>query len=117
MKYWLGYILIPLLVGCKSTIPSESISQQVVSDLNAHQQAINTLDKQTTKECKTDAFVATLNALKSQTESIAGQVKSISQACQTEKVVLEQKITIREIMITVLLAILGILVYLFIRRK
>ena len=117
MKYWLGFILIPLLVGCRSTIPSESISQQVVSDLKAHEQAISTLDKQTSKECKTEAFVASLNALKSQTESMVGQVKSLSQACKTEKVVLEQKITIREIMICVLLAILGVLVYLFIRRK
>ena len=117
MKYWLGFILIPLLVGCKSTIPSESIAKGVISDLNAHQQAITVLDRQTYAECKTDAFLASLNALKSQTESIAGQVKSISQACQTEKVVLEQKITIRDIMIWVLLAILGGLVYLFIRRR
>jgi hypothetical protein len=117
MKYILGWALIPLLVGCKSTIPSESISQQVISDLNAHQQAIITLDKQTSKECKTDAFVVSLNALKSQTESIAGQVKSITQACQTEKRVLEQKITIREIMIFVLLGILGIFIYLFIRKR
>ena len=117
MKYWLGFILIPLLVGCRSTIPSESISQQVVSDLKAHEQAISTLDKQTSKECKTDVFVASLNALRTQTESIAGQVKSISKACQTEKEVLKRDITIREIMICVLLAILGVLVYLFIRRK
>lgn len=106
-----------LLTACRSTIPSESISHQVINDLNAHEQAIQTLDKQTTKECKSEAFVTSLNALKSQTESIKGQVKSISQACQTEKVVLEQKITIREIMIGVLLAILGILGYLFIRRR
>lgn len=117
MKYWPLFIFVPLLAGCRSTIPSESISHQVLNDLNAHQQAISTLDKQTSKECKTDAFVASLKALQSQTESIAGQVKSISQACKTEKVVLEQKITIREIMICVLLAILGVLIYLFVRRK
>ena len=106
-----------LLTACRSTIPSESISQQVVSDLKAHEQAISTLDKQTSKECKTDAFVASLNALKSQTESIAGQVKSISQACITEKEVLKRDITIREIMICVLLGIIGLFVYLFVRRK
>ena len=116
MKYILPICFL-FLTACRSTIPSESIANGVIHDLNAHQQAISTLDKQTAKECKTDAFVATLNALKSQTESIAGQVKSISQACQTEKVVLEQKITIRDIMIWVLLAILGGLVYLFIRRR
>ena len=117
MKYWLGFILIPLLVGCKSTIPSESIAKGVISDLNAHQQAITVLDRQTSAECKTDAFLASLNALKSQTESIAGQVKSISQACQTEKEVLKRDITIREIMIFVLLGIIAILVFLWIRFK
>ena len=117
MKYWLGFILIPLLVGCKSTIPSESIAKGVISDLNAHQQAITVLDKQTAKECKTDAFLASLNALKSQTESIAGQVKSISQACQTEKEVLKRDITIREIMIMVLVGVICLFIFLFIRKK
>ena len=106
-----------LLSACKTAIPSESISQQVISDLKAHEQAIETLDKQTSKECKTDAFVASLNALKSQTESIEGQVKSISKACKTEKVVLERDITIREIIIGILAVLLGILVFLFVRRK
>ena len=117
MKYWLGWILIPLLVGCKSNVASESISQSVISDLNAHQQAISILDKQTTKECKTDAFLSSLNALKTQTESIAGQVKSISKACNAEKEVLKRDITIREIMIMVLLGILCLFVYLFFRHK
>lgn len=117
MKYWLGYILFFFLVGCKTTIPSESISHQVISDLNAHEQAIEVLDKQTTKECKTQVFVASLNALKDQTESIKGQVKSISQACKTEKVVLEQRITIRDILIIVLLGILGLLLFFIIRFK
>lgn len=116
MKY-LVPICFLLLTACKSTIPSESIAQGVIKDLNAHQQAIVTLDKQTSKECKTEAFVASLNALKSQTESIAGQVKSISQACQTEKEVLRRDITIREIMIFVLLGVIGILVFLWIKTK
>jgi len=117
MKYLLGWILIPLLVGCKSTIPSESITTGVISDLNAHQQAISILDKQTTKECKTDAFMASLNALKSQTESIAGQVKSITNACQTEKRVLEQSITIRNIIIGILGSIVGLILLLIIKRR
>ncbi len=116
MKY-LPILCLLFLTACKSTIPSESIANGVINDLNAHQQAISTLDKQTTKECKTDAFVASLNALKTQTESIAGQVKSISQACKTEKVVLEQKITIREIIIGILLALLIFLGYILFRRK
>ena len=116
MRY-LPIICFLFLAACKSTIPSESIASGVIKDLNAHQQAIATLDKQTTKECKTDAFVASLNALKSQTESIAGQVKSISQACKTEKVVLERDITIREIIIGILLALLIVLAFLFVRFK
>ena len=117
MKYWLGFILIPLLVGCKSTIPSESIANSVIKDLKAHEQAIVNLEKQTPKECKTDAFVATIDALKGQTESIEGQVKSISQACKTEKVVLEQKITIRDIFIGILVFLLAGLGFLFVRFK
>lgn len=117
MKSFLPLICFLLLTACKSTIPSESIAQGVINDLKAHEQAIVTLDKQTSKECKTDAFMASLNALKSQTESIAGQVKSISQACQTEKEVLKRDITIREIMIFVLLGIIGILVFLWIKIK
>lgn len=116
MRY-LPLICFLLLTACKTTIPSESISNQVISDLNAHEQAIQTLEKQTTKECKTQAFMASLNALKDQTESIKGQVKSISQACKTEKVVLEQRITIRDILILVLLGILGLLLFFIIRFK
>ena len=117
MKWYFPVFCFLLLTACKSTIPSESIAQGVVSDLNAHQQAIQVLEKQTTKECKTDAFLASLNALKTQTESIAGQVKSISQACQTEKRVLEQSITIREIVIGVLLAFVILLGYILLRKK
>lgn len=116
MKY-LPLICLLFLLGCKSTAPSENITYSVLSDLNAHQQSISILDKQTTKECKTDAFLASLNALKSQTESIAGQVKSISQACQTEKRILEQSITIRNIVIGILLSLLLIIVFLYIRFK
>lgn len=111
MKY-LPLICFVLLTSCKSTVPSESIANGVISDLNAHQKAISTLDKQTTKECKTDAFVASLNALKAQTDSIAGQVKSINNACKVEKQVLEQSITIRNIIISVLCAFIAILIIL-----
>lgn len=116
MKY-ITILFLLFLTACKSTIPSESIAQGVINDLNAHQQAIQVLDKQTTKECKTDAFLASLNALKQQTDSIAGQVKSINQACQTEKRVLERDITIREIIIAILFGLFVFVGYLLIRRK
>ena len=116
MKY-LPIICLLLLTACRSTTTSETISSQVINDLNAHKQAISALDKQTTKECKTEAFITSLNALKAQTDSMAGQVKSISKACQTEKLVLEQKITIREIIIGILLAFLALLGYVLIKRR
>lgn len=116
MKY-LPLFCFLILTACKSTIPSENITSGVINDLNAHQQAIQTLEKQTTRECKTDAFNSTLEALKAQTESIKGQVKSISQACSTEKRVLEEKLTVRDILILVLLGILGLLLFFIIRFK
>ena len=106
-----------LLAGCKSTPPSEVISNTVINGLQSHTQAIDLLEKQTTPECKTDAFVANLNALKSQTENLVGQVKSISQSCKTEKQVIYQGITIRNIIIGVLAGILGLIVFLFVRKK
>ena len=118
MNYrWILLVLILFLVGCKSTIPSETISQSVIKDLNAHQQAISTLEKQTSKECKTDAFIASLNAIKTQTESIAGQVKSISEACQSEKAVLEKEKTIKDIMILVLVGILALVLFFWIKIR
>ena len=117
MKY-LPLICLVLLTSCKSTVPSESIANSVISDLNAHQNAISILDKQTTKECKTDAFLASLNALKAQTDSIAGQVKSINNACRVEKQVLENQITIRNLIIGGLSIVLaGLLILILKFRK
>ena len=114
---WFIPVLFLFLSACKSTIPSETISQGVINDLNAHQQAIQVLEKQTTKECKTDVFLASLNSLKQQTESIAGQVKSINQACQTEKRVLQEQITTRDIIIMVLIGILGLILFFWIKIR
>ena len=105
------------LVGCKSTPPSEVISNTVVNGLQSHSQAISLLEKQTTPECKTEAFIANLNALKSQTENMVGQVKSISQSCKVEKAVLEKSITIRNIVIGILAVLLVLLGYLFVRKR
>ena len=106
-----------LLSGCKTTPPSEVISNTVVNGLQSHVEAIELLDKQTTPECKTDAFIANLNALKSQTENIVGQVKSISQSCKIEKDVLQQMITNRNIIIGFLGLILGFILFLFLKKK
>ena len=110
-------ICLLFLTACKSTIPSETIANGVIKDLNTHQQTITNLEKQTSKECKTEAFMASLNAIKNQTESISGQVKSISQACQTEKRILEQSVLIRNIIIGILTSVLALLLFLLIRFK
>lgn len=114
-KASLGLFL--LLSACKTTAPSEVISNTVVSGLKSHTEAIDLLEKQTTTECKTDSFIANLNALKAQTENLVGQVKSISQSCKTEKQVIYQGITIRNIIIGVLAGILGLIVFLFLKKK
>lgn len=116
MRFFIPFIFV-LLVGCKAVPPSEVISNTVINELQSHTQAISLLEKQTTPECKTDAFIANLNALKSQTENMIGQVKSISQSCQVEKMVLEKKITIREIIIGILAVLLVFLGFLFIRKR
>lgn len=115
MKKYL--LLFLLLVGCKATPPSEVISNTVVNGLQSHTQAISLLEKQTTPECKTEAFIANLNALKSQTENMVGQVKSISQSCKVEKQVLEKSITIRNIVIGILSVLLVLLGFLFVRKR
>lgn len=115
MKKYL--LLFLLLVGCKSTPPSEVISNTVVNGLQSHVEAISLLEKQTTTECKTDAFIANLNALKAQTENMVGQVKSISQSCQTEKKVFEQTIVNRNIIIGILAGILILIGFLFIKKR
>jgi capsular polysaccharide biosynthesis protein len=105
------------LVGCRATPPSEAISNTVVNGLQSHVEAISLLEKQTTPECKTEAFIANLNALKTQTESMVGQVKSISQSCKVEKDVLYRDITIRNIVIGILAGILILIAFLFIRKR
>lgn len=106
-----------LLAGCKSTPPSEAISNSVVNGLQSHSQAISLLEKQTTPECKTDAFIANLNALKAQTENMVSQVKSISQSCGVEKGILQKDITIRNIIICVLAGIIVLIIFVIIKKR
>lgn len=106
-----------LLAGCKATPTSEVISNSVVNGLKSHVESIELLEKQTTPECKTDAFVANLNALKAQTENMVGQVKSISQSCKVEKDILQKDITIRNIVIGVLAGIIVLIIFVIIKKR
>ena len=115
MRY-LPIICLLLLTACKSTIPSETITNTVISDLKAHKEAIRFLEKQTTNECKTEAFITGLNALKQQTESIVGQVKGINQACQSEKQEIINRIYTRNCIIIIFLILLIISFYFHIKK-
>lgn len=105
-----------LLFGCKATQPSEVISNTVINELQSHTQAISLLEKQTTPECKTDAFIASLNALKAQTSNMVGQVKSINQSCKVEKKEIEDRLQIRDCFIVILLIIIAFLVYIRLKK-
>lgn len=110
-------ILFLFLVGCKSVPPSEVISNSVVNGLQSHVEAISLLERQTTPECKTDAFIANLNALKTQTENMVGQVKSIGESCKVEKRLLQSQIDIRNLIIGVLVAIIGLILFFSIKKR
>ena len=58
-----------------------------------------------------------LEALKAQANTITGQVENISLACQTEKQVLEEKITVRNVIISFLLVLFVLIGYIKVRRK
>lgn len=112
--YLVGFLF---LVGCKATPTSEVISNTVVNGLKSHVEAISLLEKQTTPECKTDAFIANLNALKSQTENMVGQVKSISQSCKVEKQEILNRIYIRDCIIIIFLILFIISVYFHFKKR
>lgn len=117
MKKWLFCVCFFILFGCKSVPPSEAISNSVVNGLKTHVEAISLLEKQTTPECKTDAFIANLNALKSQTENMVGQVKSIGESCKVEKMLLQSQIDIRNLIIWILGLILGAILLFSIKKR
>lgn len=117
MKNFYCFIGFLFLLGCKTVSPSEAISNSVVNGLKSHVEAISLLEKQTAPECKTDAFIANLNAIKSQTENMVEQVKSISQSCKIEKDVLQKTIENRNIIICVLGFILGVILFFSIKKR
>ena len=104
------------LFGCKTNSASEEISKMVINDLNTHNETIKLLEKQTKEECKTDAFYANINSLKTQVESIVGQVKSISKSCDTEKKEIKNRIYIRNCIILIFLIFLVISIYFNVKK-
>lgn len=116
MKFVALFGILICVSACTSKVPSEVISNTVINELQSHSQAISLLEKQTKPECKTDAFIANLNAIKSQTENLVEQVKSISQSCKIEKKEIENRVYIRDCFIVILLLIIAFFVYIRIKR-
>ena len=105
-----------LLTGCSNIDPSQAITENAVKGLTDIEKSVERIEKQTKEECKTDALVSNLEALKSQAKIISGQVESISMSCQTEKQVLEEKITVRDTLIGLLGLLVLLLGYRLIRK-
>lgn len=93
----LAILSILVLSACSTKEPSEVMAENAI-------QSVIAIEKSLPNECKTES-------VKQQLLSIKGQIATISTACETEKNVLEQKITIRNLIIALLLALIGFWVF------
>ena len=109
-------VLFLILTACQSSVPSSSITTSAVNDLKGITKSIELIEKTTTPECKTDVLMVNLETLKARVESVDGKVKSIDLTCATEKQVLKEKITVREVLIGVLGFVMLLLGYKLIKR-
>ena len=116
MKY-LPIICLLFLVGCKTTVPSQAITNNAIKELNGVTEVVNNIKETTKDECRTAALVANLDAIKTQVDSVSGQIKNIELSCRTEKAVLEKEKTIRDILIVCLIAVLCLMLFFIIRFK
>ena len=94
MKICIICILV-ILTGCAAKEPSQTIAASTLRDVSAVQETVKKIEVQTPAECKTEVFLAHLESINRQVSGIGGQIESISAACQTEKQVLEERITAR----------------------
>ena len=111
------FVLFLILTACQSSVPSSSITTSAVNDLQGIAKSIELIEKTTTPECKTDVLMVNLETLKSRVESVEGKVKSIDLTCATEKKVLDEKITVRNVIIGSMWFIFALLFFILIRRK
>lgn len=109
--------LVFLLAGCAAKAPSEAIVENTRRDVVAVQETVKKIEAQTPPECKTDVFLANLEAINRQVTTIGGQIESIGLSCQTEKQVLEERITTREMVIVSLFLVIVGLGWIVLRRK
>lgn len=111
------FYVVVSLSACSTTSPTKAIADSAIKDLHNITDTLDRIEKQTSEECKTDALMSNIAALRSQSVSISSQIKSIELAHKTEKQVLEEKITVREVVIASLSVILLLIIYLRIRKK
>lgn len=116
MRY-LPLICILLLSACKSTIPSQAIANNAINELKGVTEAVEHIKATTPAQCKSDTLTANLNAIKTQIDSVSGQIKNIDLACKSEKETLRKDIVIHRMIIGILATLLGIVVFLLIRFK
>ena len=105
------------LAGCAVKAPSQAIVENTQREVAAVQEAVKKIEQQTPPECKTDVFLANLEAINRQVTTIGGQIESIGLSCQTEKQVLEERITTREMVIVSLFLVIVGLGWIVLRRK
>ena len=106
-----------LLAGCAAKAPSQAIVENTRREVAVVQETVKKIEAQTPPECKTDVFLANLEAINRQVTTIGGQIESIGLSCQTEKAVLEERITTREMVIVVLFLVVVVLGWIVLRRK
>ena len=106
-----------LLAGCAAKAPTQAIVENTRREVAVVQETVKKIEAQTPAECKTDVFLANLEAINRQVTTIGGQIESIGLSCQTEKQVLEERITTREMVIVALFLVIFGLVWIVLRRK
>lgn len=104
------------LTSCSSVSTTEAIANNAIGDVKSISEAVERIEKQTKTECKTDALMSNLEALKAQATSISSQIKSVTLSCTTEKQVLESQIVLRNVIIGSLLTLLAAVLFFFLRR-
>ena len=117
MRFFIVILCAFTLLGCASKIPSQAIVENTRREIAAVQETVKKIELQTPAECKTEIFLANLESVSRQITSIGGQIESIGLSCQTEKKVLEESITARNMLILCLLFIGAMLGFWLIKRK
>ena len=113
MKRWLFiglcfFILCLLLCGCQNI--TKQATKQAITDLNAIEQQITSIEGKLTPECKTLVY-DDLNQLKTDLNEAKDSVKLINANCTAEKDILKKDNRIKNFWIVLLLATVSFLLY------